>query len=74
MELEGVSPVGEHIADSLFTFASLNGCIIDAQQEGFGNDPRKLRRLKASELTGMDQDGTSGVFGQERRRRERKTY
>jgi hypothetical protein len=56
---------------SLFTFASLNGCVTDAQRAGFLNSPGKLRRLKTSELIGGGQSSTSGVYGQERRRRER---
>ncbi len=68
-----VSPAGEQIADSLFTFASLNGCITDAQRAGFLHAPGKLRRLKASELTGADHGYISDMLGQERRRRERNT-
>lgn len=68
-----VSPAGEQIADSLFAFASLNGCVTDAQRAGFLNSPGKLRRLKASELSGTGEGYTSGLQGQERRRRKRKT-
>jgi hypothetical protein len=67
------SPVRKQIVDSLFAFASLNGCIADAQRMGFVNRSGKLRRLNASEVTEADHGYTLEVHGQERRRRERKT-
>ena len=67
------SSVGERIADSLYPFASLNGCITDAQRVGFVHIPEKLRRMNASELKGAGLGYTSAVHVHERRRRERTT-
>ena len=58
---------GEVIAESLYTFASLNACVADARRAGFISNATKVIRMRAWELAPTSAPGAMS----ERRRRRR---
>ena len=71
-----VSPGGDEVAHSSYSFQSFNVCVADAEHAGFVNNTTGVRRVRTSELesqpagTGVDAHG-GGVGMFERRRRPR---
>jgi hypothetical protein len=64
-----LTATGEDLAKSLYTFASLNACVADAERAGFINKGGNVRRLRASELSAMSALASTP----DRRRRARET-
>ena len=62
-----LTATGEAIAESLYTFASLNACVADAERAGFINKGANLRRMRVSELAPT----SAAASTPERRRRPR---
>jgi hypothetical protein len=60
-----VSPSGEELAVSAYSFASLRVCVADAERAGFNPSTTRVRRLRASDL------GKPTQSHAERRRRPR---
>ena len=64
------SATGDEVTQqSLYTFASFNVCVADAERAGFVNNTRTVRRVRTSELP---PDDASAHLPGERRRRSRK--
>jgi hypothetical protein len=72
-----LSPSGEEIAHSSYTFRSFNVCVADAELAGFVNNTSAIRRVRTSELEPhpehMDVGNARGAAAHafERRRRSR---
>jgi hypothetical protein len=71
-----LSPAGEEVARSSFSFRSFNVCVADAELAGFVNNTAGVRRVRTSELhpgsTGKAADAqTLSSRAPERRRRPR---
>ena len=61
-----VSPTGEELAASSYSFAAFRVCVADAERAGFNPDTTVVRRLRSSDLEIKPQPAQS-----ERRRRPR---
>jgi len=45
-----MSPAGDEIAESVFSFASFRVCVADAERAGFDPKTTAVRRVRSSEL------------------------
>jgi hypothetical protein len=63
-----LSAAGEERAKSLYTFASFNVCVADAERAGFVNDTATIRRVRASELPAHSDDASAHLISERRRR------
>jgi hypothetical protein len=61
-----ISAAGEEVAQSLFSFVSLQVCVADAEREGFNPHTMVVRRIRSSEL-----ESAPDIPRLERRRRPR---
>ena len=70
-----MSPDGEEVAHSSYSFQSFNACVSDAELAGFVNTTSALRRVRASELMAeQPRSGIESAGHADRRRRSREYH